>query len=194
MPGLFVANLGVAAPFVAMVCLAAARRDGADLPHRASTSSTSALRSWTRQGRRSTGSRVTDFELYENGKKQEIRYFARGDAEKGAQPPLHVGLLFDTSGSMGEDIRMARSAAIKFLNRLLHAEDMTIVDFDTEVRDDALQPGRVPAARRAAPLAQARRLDGALRRARHLSHGVARSARARRSSSSTPTAATRAAR
>jgi Ca-activated chloride channel homolog len=75
-----------------------------------------------------------DFEILEGGKKQEIRYFARGDADKGAQPPLHVGLLFDTSGSMIEDIAMARSAAVKFLNRLIRAEDMTIVDFDTEVR------------------------------------------------------------
>jgi Ca-activated chloride channel homolog len=77
---------------------------------------------------------LTDFEVRENGQRQEIRYFTRGNAEREAQPPLHLGLLFDTSGSMNEDIRMARSAAIKFLNRLLHAEDMTLVDFDTEVR------------------------------------------------------------
>ena len=31
-------------------------------------------------------------------------------------------------------MELARSAAIKFLNRLPRAEDMTIVDFDTEVR------------------------------------------------------------
>jgi VWFA-related protein len=87
-----------------------------------------------RQGTAVDGLALTDFEVFEGGKKQEIRYFARGDAEKAEQPPLHVGLLFDTSGSMMEDITMARSAAIKFLNRLLRAEDMTIVDFDTEVR------------------------------------------------------------
>ena len=75
-----------------------------------------------------------DFEIWEKGQKQEIRYFARGDADKAEQPPLHIGLLFDTSGSMNEDISMARSAAIKFLNRLMRAEDMTLVDFDTEVR------------------------------------------------------------
>jgi len=48
--------------------------------------------------------------------------------------PLHLGLLFDTSGSMGEDIKLARSAAVKFLNTLTDAVDMTLVDFDTEVR------------------------------------------------------------
>src|SRR5688572_31009045 len=41
---------------------------------------------------------------------------------------------FDTSGSMGEDIKLARSAAVRFLNTLTDAVDMTLVDFDTEVR------------------------------------------------------------
>jgi len=43
-------------------------------------------------------------------------------------------LLFDTSGSMTEDIKLSRSAAVKFLNTLSDAKDMTLVDFDTEVR------------------------------------------------------------
>jgi Ca-activated chloride channel homolog len=86
-----------------------------------------------------------DFEVYENGKKQELQYFARGDSTAGSSgsggggealpaPPLHLGLVFDTSGSMAADMELARSAAIRFLNRLPRAEDMTIVDFDTEVR------------------------------------------------------------
>jgi Ca-activated chloride channel family protein len=79
--------------------------------------------------------RLEDFQVTESGKAQEIRYFVRGDSvETGERPPLHVGLVFDTSGSMAADMDLARSAAIKFLNRLPRAEDMTIVDFDTEVR------------------------------------------------------------
>ena len=74
-----------------------------------------------------------DFEIIEEGHKQTIRIFARGDAVEAA-PQMHVGLLFDTSGSMGEDIKLSRSAAIKFLNTLADAVDMTLVDFDTEVR------------------------------------------------------------
>jgi Ca-activated chloride channel family protein len=35
---------------------------------------------------------------------------------------------------MTEDIKLSRSAAIKFLNTLSEAKDMTLVDFDTEVR------------------------------------------------------------
>jgi Ca-activated chloride channel family protein len=73
-----------------------------------------------------------DFEIVEDGRKQSIRLFARGDAD--VAPELHVGLLLDTSGSMGEDIGLARSAAVKFLNTLSEARDMTLVDFDTEVR------------------------------------------------------------
>jgi Ca-activated chloride channel homolog len=76
---------------------------------------------------------IDDFEILEDGKTQTATYFARGD-QATAAPPLHIGLLFDTSGSMGEDIRLARSAAIRFLNTLTDAVDMTLVDFDTEVR------------------------------------------------------------
>lgn len=73
-----------------------------------------------------------DFEVVEDGARQSIALFARGDQADALD--LHVGLLFDTSGSMGEDLKLSRSAAIKFLNTLTDAKDMTLVDFDTEVR------------------------------------------------------------
>ena len=74
-----------------------------------------------------------DFEIVEDGKPQALKFFARGDEDETA-PELHVGLLFDTSGSMGDDIKLSRSAAVKFLNTLSDARDITLVDFDTEVR------------------------------------------------------------
>lgn len=74
-----------------------------------------------------------DIEILEDGKKQTIEYFAKGDSPD-AGPELHVGLLFDTSGSMEADIKLSRSAAVKFLNTLTDAKDITLVDFDTEVR------------------------------------------------------------
>ena len=74
-----------------------------------------------------------DFEIVEDGQPQTITYFAPG-GQSTAAPPLHVGLLFDTSGSMDEDIELSRSAAIRFLNTLSEAVDMTLVDFNTEVR------------------------------------------------------------
>jgi Ca-activated chloride channel family protein len=86
-----------------------------------------------RKGEYLTNLNLEDFEILEDGQKQAIKYFARGaDLEYG--PEMHVGLLFDTSGSMSEDIKLSRSAAIKFLNTVSEAKDITLVDFDTEVR------------------------------------------------------------
>jgi Ca-activated chloride channel family protein len=79
-----------------------------------------------------TGLTADDFEITEAGKPQTIKFFAAGDPEDA--PPLHIGFLLDTSGSMGEDIKDARTAAIKFLNTMDRAVDITLVDFDTEVR------------------------------------------------------------
>lgn len=84
------------------------------------------------------GNLVTDltaeeFEITEDGKTQTVRYFAVGDGGEQA-PELHLGLLLDVSQSMTEDITFTKTAAIKFLNTLTDAVDITVVDFDTEVR------------------------------------------------------------
>jgi Ca-activated chloride channel family protein len=73
-----------------------------------------------------------DFEILEDGKPQAMQYFAPGAGEEA--PEMHVGLMLDASGSMQQDMRLAQGAAIKFLNMLPGAEDVTLVDFDTEVR------------------------------------------------------------
>jgi Ca-activated chloride channel homolog len=76
-----------------------------------------------------------DFEISEDGRPQTIRHFATGDASHDAAgAPMHLGLMLDVSESMGEDMRFTKTAAIKFLNTLLDAVDVTVVDFDTEVR------------------------------------------------------------
>jgi Ca-activated chloride channel homolog len=83
-----------------------------------------------------------DFDVYEDGQKQALRFFIPCDAQAGHNasanplPPaeLHLGALFDISGSMEDDMHFARGAAIKFLNSLSEARDYTLVDFDTEVR------------------------------------------------------------
>jgi len=85
-----------------------------------------------------SGAPVTDlsqasFTVVEDGRSQTVTSFARGDQENGAIA-THVGLLLDTSGSMGADIDLARKAAVRFLNTLRDAVDMTLVDFDAEVR------------------------------------------------------------
>lgn len=76
-----------------------------------------------------------DFDLFEDGKQQPVTYFAVGEPDADEQqPPLHLGLLLDVSGSMEDDLSFTKTASIKFLNRLADAVDTTIVDFDTEVR------------------------------------------------------------
>ena len=85
-----------------------------------------------KQGAPITGLTVDDFEIKEQGKPQTIKFFAAGDPENA--PPLHVGFLLDASGSMEDDIKDVRTAAIKFLNTMDKAEDITLVDFDTEIR------------------------------------------------------------
>ena len=81
------------------------------------------------------GLTADDFEILEDGKQQTIRYFAAGDVSAGrAGPAMHLGVLLDASESMGDDMSFTKTAAIKFLNTLTDAEDITVVDFDTEVR------------------------------------------------------------
>lgn len=73
-----------------------------------------------------------DFQIVEDGRPQGTEYFARGEGD--ASPEMHLGLMLDASGSMQTDMKLAQSAAIKFLNMLPSAEDITLVDFDTQVR------------------------------------------------------------
>ena len=75
-----------------------------------------------------------DFTVLEDGRPQDLQLFTTGGSDDSDRLPLHIGLLFDTSGSMAADLSLARSAAVKFCNLLQRAEDITLVDFDTEVR------------------------------------------------------------
>lgn len=95
-----------------------------------------------RKGELVTDLGADDFEVIEGKTPQQIRFFTRADA--GGAPPLHAGLLFDTSSSMTDDIKFARSAAVKFLKGLERAADMTLVDFDTEVRVTQFGPHDFP--------------------------------------------------
>jgi len=86
-----------------------------------------------RKGGLITDLAAEDFEIVEDGKAQTVRYFSAGDGGAEA-PPMHLGLMLDVSESMGEDMRFTKTASIKFLNTLTDAVDITVVDFDTEVR------------------------------------------------------------
>jgi Ca-activated chloride channel family protein len=80
-----------------------------------------------------TGLTREDFAVVEDGRPQVITQFSAGLGADDAVP-THLGLLLDSSGSMERDLALSRSAAVKFLNALPEAADITLVDFDTEVR------------------------------------------------------------
>jgi Ca-activated chloride channel family protein len=86
-----------------------------------------------KSGRLVTDLKADDFQVVEDGTAQRIAYFTPGSGDE-AIAALHPGLMLDTSASMERDLNLARSAAIKFLNLLPQSEDITVVDFDTEVR------------------------------------------------------------
>lgn len=91
-----------------------------------------------KQGSPIMGLKAEDFDLVEEGKRQEITYFSEGDPEDGDSLgdalPLHLGVAIDTSGSMDRDIVDVRTGVIRFLLNNTAAIDLTLVDFDTEVR------------------------------------------------------------
>ena len=74
-----------------------------------------------------------DFELYEDEKKQTIKYFS---AE--SNQPLTLGLLIDSSGSMQRVIEMEKEVGSRFLSDVLGPKDMAfVISFDVNV--DLLQ-------------------------------------------------------
>ena len=79
-----------------------------------------------------------DFVVLEDGKPQQITMFFEGKTDD--RVPLHLGLCLDTSESMSEDLKTEGDAAIKFINTLDEARDVTYVDFDTEVRVGKFEP------------------------------------------------------
>lgn len=68
------------------------------------------------------------FELFEDGKKQEIAVF---ETQK---TPYAVIILIDTSGSMEQRVSLARSAAINFLDGIRPDDNVAIYNFDSEVK------------------------------------------------------------
>jgi Ca-activated chloride channel family protein len=83
-----------------------------------------------------------DFEIREDGRLQEILFSAEGPP--GVEVPLYLGLLLDVSGSMESDMRAAASAAVRFVNALDEAKDVTLVDFDSAVRLGRFSPPSYP--------------------------------------------------
>ncbi len=95
-----------------------------------------------RDGQIVRGLKPENFEIREDGEPQRILSFAEGAS--GHPPPLHLGLLLDTSESMQNDLEVASEAAIRFARALDEARDVTLVDFDTAIRIGRFGPSDLP--------------------------------------------------
>ncbi|HEX8847489.1 MAG TPA: VWA domain-containing protein [Pyrinomonadaceae bacterium] len=70
-----------------------------------------------------------DFEVFEDGVKQEISFFETVTA------PFHVVLMLDTSASTQEKLGQIQQAAIAFTEQLQKADRVKVISFDDRVRD-----------------------------------------------------------
>jgi Mg-chelatase subunit ChlD len=71
----------------------------------------------------------TEFNILEDGVKQEVSFFATVNA------PFHVVLLLDTSASTREKLGLMRRAAIAFVEQLQGGDRVKVISFDDQVRD-----------------------------------------------------------
>ncbi len=69
------------------------------------------------------GLQKQDFHLFEDGAEQTIVHFSGEDA------PLSLGLVFDTSGSMGDKLRTSRQAALRFLTTMNAQDEAFLIEF-----------------------------------------------------------------
>ena len=80
------------------------------------------------QNRSVTNLNRTDFALYEQNKRQEIRYFSAEDA------PLSIAVLFDVSKSMTEKLDTQRDALAEFFNNANPEDEYFAITFSDRPR------------------------------------------------------------
>jgi Ca-activated chloride channel homolog len=81
-----------------------------------------------RSGRHVPGLTKSLFSIFEDGTKQEIKFF------QAEETPFAAIILLDTSGSMGQNISLARAAAIRFLDGIRQSDAVAIYRFDSKVK------------------------------------------------------------
>ncbi|MBI1899307.1 MAG: VWA domain-containing protein [Acidobacteria bacterium] len=82
-----------------------------------------------KKGALTAGLKKEDFRVFEDGKEQVIKYFARE-----TDLPLTLGLLVDVSGSQENLIEEEKHAALAFFGQVLRPKDMAfLVSFGSEV-------------------------------------------------------------
>jgi VWFA-related protein len=84
-----------------------------------------------KDGKYLPGLAAADFEVYEDGVKQEIADFG------GAETPIHVALVLDVSGSTRFKLEDIQDAALNFVAQLRPQDRVMVVSFDQQVRVEA---------------------------------------------------------
>ncbi|MCH6554674.1 MAG: VWA domain-containing protein [Candidatus Acidiferrales bacterium] len=82
-----------------------------------------------RRGRHTIGLGPDDFTVFENGEKQEIKYFSSE-----TNLPLRIGMLIDTSNSVRPRFQFEQEAAVDFLHTVLRpkTDQAFVIGFDAE--------------------------------------------------------------
>ncbi|MBZ5545739.1 MAG: VWA domain-containing protein, partial [Acidobacteriia bacterium] len=70
-----------------------------------------------------TGLDQTNFQVYDEKVEQQITAFSTEDA------PISVGLIFDSSGSMGEKIQKSKEAALQFFKTSNPQDEFMLINF-----------------------------------------------------------------
>ena len=82
----------------------------------------------TADGKYVTDLEQSDFEVFEDGAKQNVTFFSR------KQQPIALAILLDTSNSMESKLRTAQEAAVGFAKRLTPDDLAQVIDFSSQVR------------------------------------------------------------
>lgn len=82
---------------------------------------------YDRNGLYITNLRKEDFKVFEDGKEQEVAYFATSDK------PFTVILLIDVSPSTAYKIDQIQDAATAFVNQLQPQDSVMVIEFDSDV-------------------------------------------------------------
>jgi len=78
-----------------------------------------------RRGRVITGLDASRFRLFEDGQEQVVKYCVSEDA------PVSIGLVLDTSGSMGDKLDLLKQGAIQFVQAANPADEYFVVEFQS---------------------------------------------------------------
>ena len=79
-------------------------------------------------GKYVTGLEQDDFEVFEDGSKQNISFFSH------LQQPVALAILLDTSNSMEDKIATAQEAATGFVRRMKKNDAIEVIEFNSQVR------------------------------------------------------------